>query len=286
LTGNSYVDGGLASGTTYYYTVTAVNDVGEGPPSAEVSATSAAASAPAAPVVTAVGQTRAAHLSWTPPADGGSPITNYEVYRATTPGGEGPQPIATLGTATSYQDGGLVAGSTYYYQVSAVNGIGEGARSAEVSATATAETNLVGNPGFEAGLAGWNASGGSLSASSTAHSGSAAAAVTAATSGASPLLNDSPDWNKTTQANTTCVASAWVQGPTGLTVLIRLREYQSSTLVGYNAGTFTLPASGWIQVSVSAAVVGGGDDIDLNIYGKSFAAGQSLLIDDVSEVCQ
>lgn len=286
VAGNSFVDSGLASGTTYYYTVSAVNGVGEGPPSPEVSATSAAASVPAAPVVTAAGQTQAAHLSWTPPADGGSTLTGYKVYRATVSGGEGAQPLVTLGAVTSYQDTGLTAGTTYYYQVSAVNSVGEGARSAEVSATAAAIANLVGNPGFEAGLTGWNASGGSLSTSTSAHSGSAAAAITATTSGATPLLNDSPDWNRSTQPNTTCVASAWVQGPAGLTVLIRLREYQASTLVNYQAGTFTLPSSGWTQVSISAVVVGGGDDMDLNIYGKSFATGQVLLIDDVSEVCQ
>jgi hypothetical protein len=33
-------------------------------------------------------------------------------------------------------------------------------------------------------------------------------------------------------------------------------------------------------------VLNAGDSVDLNIYGKSFAVGQTLLVDDVSEVCQ
>jgi hypothetical protein len=68
--------------------------------------------------------------------------------------------------------------------------------------------------------------------------------------------------------------------------LVRLREYQGSVAAGYTAATFTLQGATWIQVTVSAPVTNGGDTMDLNIYGKSFAAGQTLLVDDVSEVCQ
>jgi len=73
-------------------------------------------------------------LEWQPPAtDGGSPITNYTVYRGTAPGGE--LFLATIGNVTSHLDAGLTNGVTYYYQVAAVNAVGEGPRAAEVSAT-------------------------------------------------------------------------------------------------------------------------------------------------------
>jgi hypothetical protein len=77
-----------------------------------------------------------------------------------------------------------------------------------------------------------------------------------------------------------------VQGPTGSKVLIRLREYQGTTAAGYTAATFTLQGSTWLQITVSAPVTNGGDTMDVNIYGKSFAVGQTLLVDDVSEVCE
>jgi fibronectin type 3 domain-containing protein len=73
-------------------------------------------------------------LSWTPPAsDGGSAITGYDIYRGTANGG-GPL-LTTVGSVTSYTDATAVNGTTYYYQVSAVNAVGEGSRSAPIAAT-------------------------------------------------------------------------------------------------------------------------------------------------------
>jgi parallel beta-helix repeat protein len=283
----SYQDSALTAGTTYYYQVSAVNNVGEGARSAEVSATPTTASAPDAPVVNASASSSSVGLSWTTPASGTSPIIGYRVYRSTSPGGEGSQPLAQVGVVTSYQDSAVTAGTTYYYQVSAVNSVGEGARSAEVSATPVAATNLVGNPGFEVNTTGWAAgSGNTLARATIAHTGSGAAVVTLVTAGNDTLLNDSPDWNKPTSAGTTCTATAWVQGPAGLKAVIRLREYQGTTLLSYVTTTSTLQGSTWMQVSVAVPVVSAGDNIDLNIYGKTFAVGQTLLVDDVTEVCQ
>ena len=88
---------------------------------------------PAAPVLTATAGTLVVHLSWTTPFDGGSAITGYNVYRGTTSGGE--TLLATLPVTTFYDDFAVLSSTTYYYEVSAVNANGEGARSSEMAAT-------------------------------------------------------------------------------------------------------------------------------------------------------
>jgi hypothetical protein len=91
---------------------------------------------PGAPALSATAGNASVSLSWTAPPNGGSAITNYKVYRGTSSGGE--TLLTTLGNVTSYTDTAVTNGTTYYYQVSAVNAIGEGARSNEVSAQPTA----------------------------------------------------------------------------------------------------------------------------------------------------
>ena len=79
-------------------------------------------------------------IDWALPAsDGGSAITTYHVFRRTDT-----DAIAEIGTvpATSPQtytdsDSALVAGTTYYYTVTAENGVGAGPPSNEVSASPT-----------------------------------------------------------------------------------------------------------------------------------------------------
>jgi PKD repeat protein len=120
-------------------------------------------------------------LSWTAPAsNGGVSITSYRVYRGTSPGTE---TLLTaggcggLGAVLSCTDTGLTNGQTYYYKVSAVNSLGEGAQSNEASARPSATCaarQLLGNPGFETGSAApWSASSGVINSSSTEppHSG-------------------------------------------------------------------------------------------------------------------
>ncbi|MFL6034592.1 MAG: fibronectin type III domain-containing protein, partial [Gaiellaceae bacterium] len=126
----SFNDTGLTNGTAYFYKVTAVNAVGESATSAERSATPAGA--PSAPTLTATAGNASVGLSWTAPAANGSAITSYKLYRGTSSGGE--TLFTTLGNVTSYNDTSAANGTTYYYVVSAVNGIGEGATSGEGSA--------------------------------------------------------------------------------------------------------------------------------------------------------
>lgn len=93
---------------------------------------------PGVPTLSATGGSSSISLSWTTPSDGGSPITGYRVYRSTTSNGQGPTPYATLGVVTAYEDTTVTLGTVYYYKVTAVNAIGEGARSNEASASAGA----------------------------------------------------------------------------------------------------------------------------------------------------
>ena len=129
---------GLTNGTLYSFTVTATNAVGTGLASGAASATPTAPppppTVPGAPTgLTATAGNAQVALAWTAPAsNGGSAITGYKVYRSTTTGTE--TLLTTLGVVTSYTNTGLTNGTTYFYKVTAVNAVGESARSGEASA--------------------------------------------------------------------------------------------------------------------------------------------------------
>jgi len=130
--GASWVDTNITVGTTYYYMVGAVNAAGEGPRSNEQNATPYAV--PSAPTLTATAGILKVMLSWTVPSSNGLSITNYSIYRGTTPGGEILFVKGHTG-GTSWVDTNITVGTTYYYMVSAVNAAGEGPRSNERTAT-------------------------------------------------------------------------------------------------------------------------------------------------------
>ncbi len=58
------------------------------------------------------------------------------MYRGTTSGAE--SFLTSVGVGTSYSDANITNGTTYYYEVAAVNAIGVGAMSNQASATPTA----------------------------------------------------------------------------------------------------------------------------------------------------
>ena len=71
---------------------------------------------------------------------------SYNIYRSSTPGGEGSTPYQENVQSLSSSDTGLVNGDTYYYQVTAVNDLGESPKSAEVSATPRVPTTTTVSP--------------------------------------------------------------------------------------------------------------------------------------------
>lgn len=125
------------SSTPGSYTVTVNGTSGSLSRSTAVSVTvTAAPTRPGAPTLSATPGDASVALSWTTPPDGGSAITGYRVYRATSPGGV--TTLVATTTGTSLTDRSVTNGVTYYYRVGAVNGVGEGATSNEVSAKPTA----------------------------------------------------------------------------------------------------------------------------------------------------
>jgi len=75
-----------------------------------------------------------ADLTWNSPlAQGGSSVTSYRIYRGTTSGSLGL--LVDVGVVQRYRDAGLSNGVTYYYAIHALNIVGEGPPSSEISAT-------------------------------------------------------------------------------------------------------------------------------------------------------
>ncbi len=146
----TYTNTGLINGVTYYYNVTGVNSVGEGPTSLEVSVTpqtGLSVSSEPQNLIATPGDGQVT-LNWQEPAsDGGSTIMNYMIYRGTSSGGEAL--IATIGNVLVYADTGITNGQTYYYKVSAVNGVGEGTQSNELKVTLNATDDDGGDKGDE-----------------------------------------------------------------------------------------------------------------------------------------
>jgi hypothetical protein len=104
----------------------------------EVQVYSSTATPPPAPTgLTATAGNSQGTLTWSA-APG---ATSYNVYRSTTSGSE---TLLRSGiSATAFSDSGLTNGTTYYYKVTAVNSVGESAKSGEASAAPTAgQTNI------------------------------------------------------------------------------------------------------------------------------------------------
>jgi fibronectin type 3 domain-containing protein len=156
LTSGNYTDTTAASGTKYYYVVTASNGEDTSPNSTEVNATPLAAPTG----VTATPGNANVTLNWT--ASTGA--SNYTVQRSTT-NGSGYTTLVTGVSATTYKDSTAANGTTYYYIVVAINVNGSSGNSTQASGTAqppapAAPTGLIVTPGNGNVTLNWTASSG------------------------------------------------------------------------------------------------------------------------------
>jgi fibronectin type 3 domain-containing protein len=158
----SYNDTTVQPGINYDYHIIAFNVSGNNG-FADASATTLTV-APTG--VAATPGTGVVTLSWTAPAG----AVSYNVYRGTSPGGEGTTPLATGVTTTTYADQAVANGQTYYYFVTALNGNpsplpSESAHSTEVSTTTLTlpPTNVTATPGHAVVTLNWTAPTGAVS---------------------------------------------------------------------------------------------------------------------------
>jgi len=117
---------GLATGTTYRYAVTAVNEAGEGAQSQATPVLCAALPGPPVGISFTDDSRTDTVVSWTPPADdGGAEITRYEVwYRDQV--GHGPiNKLAWSGTGSFSDVLTFATGSSLQIQVASLNSINE-----------------------------------------------------------------------------------------------------------------------------------------------------------------
>jgi fibronectin type 3 domain-containing protein len=131
----TYTDTGLAGGTTYYFQIVAYSSIGNSAPSNTVSSTTA--SPPAAPSNLSATATSASVIKLTWTSNSGGTETGFKIYKSTN--GTSYSWSDSVGqNVTTYNAGGLAAGTTYYFEVLAYNGNGSSLFSNSASATTLA----------------------------------------------------------------------------------------------------------------------------------------------------
>jgi hypothetical protein len=190
-------------------------------------------------------------LSWT----AGNGATSYNLFRAAEAGYEGTNPAVTGITNTSYTDTNLNGGTTYYYQVAAVNSNGPTGFAPEAHATTPGVNPDPAQFNFETDPQGWSAGGSPIAgvATSTAqhYAGRQSLAVNfdgtaASTSSASVGYVD-------ITAGTTITFHVWIPSGSQITVLQPYLQdynwawtsswYGNLTANAWNTITLTVPST-------------------------------------------
>lgn len=219
-------------------------------------------------------------LSWSA-STGSNGISHYVILR------DGKE-VGTA-TSTSYSDNTVSAGTTYSYQVEAVDSAGSvSTPSSVVDVTTPAATNLLSNPDFSDWTngqpVGWYTYGPltRLTQSTDAYGGNtysvkvattstsyAASGMNAGSSSSSPII-------MSTRAGVTYSGSCWVKASELIAIDVQLHEFTST---GNSANTaavtsFKVPStSSWYNVGVSYTTIGTGNRLWFSIYSTNTVAG-------------
>jgi uncharacterized repeat protein (TIGR03803 family) len=137
---------GLTNGTTYYFTIAAVNSSGVSSFSNEASGTPSAPATPppAAPTgLTAVGGNNQISLTWNSSPD----ATSYNIYMGPSASGELATPVMGGVIGTTATIASLQNSTKYYFKVAALNTSGASAQSSESAAITEASAGSSGSGG-------------------------------------------------------------------------------------------------------------------------------------------
>ncbi|MDQ0028517.1 fibronectin type III domain-containing protein [Arthrobacter bambusae] len=295
---------GVLSGTpttagTATFAVTATNGVSPSALTPALTITVNPATAPTVPAaptgVTATAGNASAVVSWTAPANGGSPLTSYTVTPSS--GGTALAPVTVSGNppSTTATVTGLSNGTAYTFTVTASNAVGTSpASAASAPVTPSAPVPGVSNGGFESGLSSWTTGGVKAPVASTiAHTGTGSALLGLA-SGAEPLGDSSLSQTITVPATGTSTLSFWYQPHTaddtctGTTCRYDWMEAQVRSTTGTTlAGVFKLCNNNgtWTQLSANLSAYAGQSIVlwfNVHLDGSSPADDTWMYLDDVT----
>ncbi|MCI4364170.1 MAG: fibronectin type III domain-containing protein [Thermoplasmata archaeon] len=144
---------GLTDGNLYSVQIAAANTAGVGPPSTPVNGTPVGLPYPPS-FVTAKANLSDIEVTWgTPVQLDGSPLVGYVLEWATS--ASGPWSSLHLGVVGAYDVSNASRGSTYYFRVAAMNGVGVGPSTASSPVpfgNGSKAPGLFGTPAFRAGV--------------------------------------------------------------------------------------------------------------------------------------
>ncbi len=183
---------------------------------------------------------------------------------------------------------GVVAGVVVLPAAAWAIGGGLSARAPEPHAqVAKAPGELVVNGSFEDGLTGWKVNrkaSQELARGDQSVSGSWSAKLST-TTGGNVVVNDRAPTLPRTTAGLSYQVTAYVRA-TGEPVRGKIRVREVSAGAGATLGQqgFQAEADGWSRVSLTYTSETTGSKVDLNVVGRKLAAGDALLVDDLSMV--
>jgi len=208
---------------------------------------------------------------------GRTPIASYafDFGDGSPPSGPQPDPVARHTYA---------AAGTYTVVVRVTDSAGQADKT---SVQVTVRRNLVANPSFETGLIGWNTAGSGPGITLSLYPDGVAGAWSArlANDGTSPtscVLNDTPNWVRSTTSGS-YVGSMRVRAESsGARFRLRFREWNGPTLMGAAVSEVGLTTA-WQTVTVRYSPVAAGlSTVDFNAYVPGAPPGTCFYADDVA----